>query len=98
MAETQTQKMKKADLDRAVRIQAKLEQAYDKAREARNLLYEAHALAVADTYQTVTDYDAPDIKDVHTALKIAATRPIIQLCNRWMDIVHGRREDLAEKC
>lgn len=97
MAETQTQKMKVADLGRAVRIQAKLDQAWKKAQEARNLLHEAHVLASEDTYQTVVDYDAADIKDAHAALKVAGVKPIIQLCNRWSDIVHGRREDVANK-
>lgn len=92
MSDTMFQSMKKSDLSRAERVEKLITEAREKAQEARNLLTQAHELASHDSYQSVTDYDAQDIKDTAVALKIAGTRPIIQLELRWSDIVTGRKE------
>ena len=92
MADSLVTEMKKADLIRAERIERLITSAREKAQEARTLLSQAHELASNDSYQTVTDYEAQDIKDVICALKVAATRPILQLELRWSDIVSGRKE------
>lgn len=84
--------MHAADLKRAKEISKLIDQARDKALEAKVLLKEAAALAANDTYQGVKDYDQKDIRDIEAVTRIAVVRPLNQLGARWVEIVHGREK------
>lgn len=92
MGKTVVENMHAADLKRAMEIHAKIEQARQKAEEARNLLKEAAHLASVDTYQGVRVHDQQDIRDIESVIRIAVTRPLNHLIPRWIDIVHGRQK------
>lgn len=92
MTKTQVDHMHAADLKRAKEISKRIDQAREKANEARVLLNQAADLAANDTYQGVKDYDQKDIRDIESVIRIAIIRPLNQLGARWIEIVHGREK------